>query len=127
MKDTLEKQLELLNYKKNEETKANPEQASYSFIGNMFREKKAAFDKKEYAAFLAHQAEEQRNNKLQQRFMSEEEYRLNANQLNVHPNLFRKPSAAGTPTISTTTGRWARSETGSASTASTPSTTKTRK
>jgi len=49
MKDTLERQLELLNYKKIEETRPNPEQISYSFIGNMFREKKAAFDKKEYS------------------------------------------------------------------------------
>lgn len=83
MKDTLQQQLEMLNYKRMQETKTNPEQISYSFIGNIFREKKAAFDQKEYASFLTRQAEEQRNSRIQQKFMSEEEYRLNANQLNV--------------------------------------------
>lgn len=46
MKDTLEKQLELLHRKKEEEHRVNPEQANYSFISNIFREKKPAYDKK---------------------------------------------------------------------------------
>jgi hypothetical protein len=83
MKDTLEKQLQLLNCRRSEEKSGNPEQVTYSFINNMFREKKAPFDKREYSQFLDKQAEEQRLHKLQQHFMSEEEYKYNSNQLNV--------------------------------------------
>lgn len=36
----------------------------------MFKEKKPAFDKREYSQFLDKQAEEQRLNKLQQHYMS---------------------------------------------------------
>lgn len=52
MKDTLEKQLEVLHKKREEETKRNPEQANYSFISNIFRDKKPAYDKKQYSMFL---------------------------------------------------------------------------
>lgn len=72
MKDTLEKQLQLLNYRRNEQKNANPEQATYSFINNIFRQKKAPFDKKQYSSFLDKQAEQQRLNKQQQRYMNEE-------------------------------------------------------
>lgn len=44
MKDTLSKQIQLINYRKQED-KANPEQVTYSFINNIFREKKPTFDK----------------------------------------------------------------------------------
>jgi hypothetical protein len=57
MRDTLEKQVELHNYRKSEEGKVNPEQANYSFINNIFRDKKPAFDKREYSRFLERQAE----------------------------------------------------------------------
>jgi hypothetical protein len=82
MKDTLEMQLQLLNHRRSEEKSSNPEQ-SYSFINGIFREKKAPFDKQQYSQFLEKQAQEQRLNRQQQHYMSEEEYRLNANQLTV--------------------------------------------
>ena len=44
MKDTLEKQLEDLNKKKEDEHKVNPEQHNYSFISNIYRDKKSAYD-----------------------------------------------------------------------------------
>lgn len=37
MKDTLEKQLEILHKKKEDEQRVNPEQHNYSFINNIFR------------------------------------------------------------------------------------------
>ena len=37
LKDTLSKQIQLINHRKQEENKTNPEQASYSFINNIFR------------------------------------------------------------------------------------------
>lgn len=37
MKDTLEKQIELIHYRRREDNKTNPEQATYSFINNIFR------------------------------------------------------------------------------------------
>ena len=46
MKDTLERQLEDLNKKKEEEHKINPEQHNYSFISNIYRDKKPTYDKK---------------------------------------------------------------------------------
>ncbi len=86
MKDTLEMQLQLLQHRRSEEKNSNPEQ-SYSFISGIFREKKAPFDKQQYCSFLEKQAQEQRLNKHQQHYMSEEEYRLNANQLTVNSTL----------------------------------------
>lgn len=37
MRDTLEKQVQLLNSRRQEEGKVNPEQANYSFINGIFR------------------------------------------------------------------------------------------
>ena len=105
MKDTLERQLEVLHKKREEEGKTNPEQANYSFISNIFRDKKPAYDKKQYSMFLDKQHEEQRMNKMSEKYMNEEEYRLNSNQLNVHHCLFRKPSRETTPTTDIMTVR----------------------
>ncbi len=52
MKDTLEKQIQLINRKKIEDHRQNPEHANYSFIGSIFRDKKAPFDKREYSMIL---------------------------------------------------------------------------
>jgi hypothetical protein len=71
MRDTLEKQVQLLNSRRQEEGKVNPEQATYSFINGIFREKKPSFDKKEYSLYLEKQAEQQRLNRLQQKYMSD--------------------------------------------------------
>jgi hypothetical protein len=95
--------MEMLQRRKEEEHRMNPEQASYSFISNVFREKKPAYDKKEYSMFLDRQSEEQRMKRLSQRYMSEEEYRYNSNQLNVPISRCRKPSLATTPSIGTMT------------------------
>lgn len=45
MKDTLEMQLQLQSFKKQEESRVNPEQANYSFIKNVFTNKRPNFDK----------------------------------------------------------------------------------
>lgn len=91
MRDTLEMQLQLQNIKKTEESRINPEQANYSFISNVFTNKRPTFDKNEYSKILDRQVEEQRMNRLKQdKYMSEEEYRYNANQLNVNFPLYRK-------------------------------------
>ena len=103
MKDTLEKQLQVIHQKKEEEHKFNPQQANYSFISGIFRDKKPTYDKKEYSMFLDRQSEEQKKNKLSQKYMNEEEYRYNSNQLNVTTLLFRKQSPAVIPLTSTTT------------------------
>lgn len=101
IKDTLQRQIQLLHQKKKEQSLTNPEQNNYSFFNSIFRERKASVDKKEYNSYLQKQAEEQRLNKLQQHYMSEEEYRLNANQLNVNLQIFRKLSVGSTPMIDT--------------------------
>jgi hypothetical protein len=89
MRDTLEQQLQLLHHRKQEENRVNPEQATYSFINNIFQSKRPTFDKQEYSKILERQAEEQRLNRLKQdKYMSEEEYRYNSNQLSVLISLF---------------------------------------
>lgn len=45
MRDTLEQQLQLLHHRKQEENRVNPEQATYSFISNIFQNKRPTFDK----------------------------------------------------------------------------------
>lgn len=91
MRDTLEQQLQLLHHRKQEENRVNPEQATYSFINNIFQSKRPTFDKQEYSKILERQAEEQRLNRLKQdKYMSEEEYRYNSNQLSVLISLFQK-------------------------------------
>jgi hypothetical protein len=125
MRDTLEQQVEIHNHRRQEEGRPNPEQATYAFISSIFRERKAPFDKKEYSLFLERQAEEQRLTRRQQHYMTEEEYRLNANQLHVPPPPRREPPADSTPPPTTTTGPWARSETNSPSPTCSPSPTTT--
>lgn len=64
MKDTLEKQLEHLNKKRQQERGINPEQHNYSFISGIFRDKKPAYDKRQYSMFLDKQSQEQKMNKM---------------------------------------------------------------
>lgn len=71
MKDTLSRQVQLIHHRKQED-KINPEQVNYSFINNIFRQKKPAFDRQEYSLYLEKQAEEQRLNRIQQKYMNEE-------------------------------------------------------
>lgn len=73
MRDTLEQQLQLLHHRRQEESRVNPEQVNYSFISNIFQNKRPSFDKHEYSKILERQAEEQRLNRLKQdKYMSEE-------------------------------------------------------
>ena len=83
VKETLDQQVKQHNYKKFEDSKINPEHYSYGVIGNIFRERVASYDKAKYVEELRMQAEEQRRKKKLENYMSEEEYRLNMNQLNV--------------------------------------------
>lgn len=66
------------------ENKVNPEEASYQFISNMFRPKQQTYNKEIYKQELLRQAEEQRLKKQMENHMSEEEYRINMNQLSVY-------------------------------------------
>ena len=83
MKQTLNKQVENHQWKAEQERRSNPEEASYAVIGNLFREKPSPYNKKEYSEYLRRQAEEQSSRRMKDKFMSEEEYRINMNQLNV--------------------------------------------
>lgn len=69
MMDTLSRQIQLINHRKQQD-KLNPEQVTYSFINSIFRQKKPSFDKQEYSLYLEKQAQEQRLNKIQQKYMS---------------------------------------------------------
>lgn len=59
-------------------------------IGNIFKEKQSPYDKRQYSEYLKRQADEQNQRKMRHKYMSEEEYRINMNQLNVLRLLFRK-------------------------------------
>ncbi len=49
----------------------------------MFQDKKKYFDKRQYQNYLKNQMEAQKRNKMSQQFMTDEQYKLNINQLNV--------------------------------------------
>lgn len=79
-------------------------------MSGVFKDHKRHYNKHEYSMFLDRQVEEQKRNKMQHKYMSEEEYRYNANQLNVTPSSLRKPSKAATFMTGITTvpwGQWA--------------------
>jgi len=59
-------------------------------MSGVFKDHKKHYDKQEYSMILDRQVVEQKRNKMQHKFMSEEEYRLNANQLNVIFSTYRK-------------------------------------
>ena len=48
MKEVLDNQVIVNQRKKSEEKKMNPEENSYSVIGNVFRNRDSSFDKKKY-------------------------------------------------------------------------------
>lgn len=90
MKETLDQQVKIYNYKKQSQKNTNPEDASFQFISDLYRAHPPAYDKNKYYEDLRKQAEEQRNRKKQANYMSDEEYKLNINQLNVKEVVFRK-------------------------------------
>ena len=71
MKETLERQVKQHNMKKLQEKKINPEENSYGIIGNVFRERKATYDKNVYMQELQVQAQIQRQKKKQENYMSD--------------------------------------------------------
>ena len=83
MKEVLDNQVIVNQRKKSEEKKMNPEENSYSVIGNVFRNRDSSFDKKKYYEFLTFQEKEQNRRKKNFNHMTDEEYKLNFNQLNV--------------------------------------------
>ena len=83
--------------------RADPEDHSYKMMGNMFRDRAASYDKKEYYEYLRRQAEEQNYRKKRWNFMNEQEYRYNMNQLKVIAYLFRKQSRVPMHMINTST------------------------
>ena len=52
-------------------------------LGNLFREKKSPYDKREYMEYLRKQAEIQNSRRRKDKYMTEQEYKMNINQLNV--------------------------------------------
>jgi hypothetical protein len=107
----LDHQVRELTKKRTIDSKVNPEELSYEFISNMFRPKEQTFNKELYKQELLKQAEEQRMRRQRENHMSEEEYRINMNQLSVLLILYRKLLWAHTPKITTWTAPWAQSET----------------
>ena len=59
-------------YKEQENKKTNPEDNSYSVIGNVFKERQSPYNKHEYAEYLKRQAAEQNIKKRKEKYMSEE-------------------------------------------------------
>lgn len=72
MMHTLDTQLKVQNIRKHEEKQMNPEENSFRFIDNMFREKPAAYDKHKYSEELKNQAEQQKQRKKIHKYMSQE-------------------------------------------------------
>jgi hypothetical protein len=107
VKQMLDYQVRELAKKRTIENKVNPEDASYSFIASMFRPKEQTFDKQLYKDELGRQAEEHRLRKLKQNHMSEEEYKINMNQLSVFLHLSRKQLWALMPKIIISIDPWA--------------------
>lgn len=87
MKNTLDRQVEFHTYVNKEKNRFNPEENSYRALGGLFKDKPASYDKRAYSEYLKKQAEEQTNRKKKDQLMSEEEYLINMNQLNVLPSL----------------------------------------
>ena len=63
VKQVLDSQVQDHIRKKRVESQFNPEDASYGFISNMFREKEQAFDKDLYKRELQRQAEDHKRKK----------------------------------------------------------------
>ena len=82
-KEVLDSQVIINQRRKSEEKRINPEENSYSVIGNVFRDKSAIHDKKKYHEFLTYQEQQQSMKKKRENYMNDEEYKYNMNQLNV--------------------------------------------
>ena len=70
IKQTLDSQVRYHSQQALENKKSNPEDNSYSVIGNMFRERNCSYDKKEYSDFLRRQAQEQNSQRRKWNFMN---------------------------------------------------------
>lgn len=90
MKQTLHQQIERNTEQIKENSKTNPEDVAYHVINDIFKQKSIPIDKRAYSDYLKMQAEEHATRRKQERYMSDEEYRINMNQLNVNSLLFRK-------------------------------------
>ena len=83
MIDSLQKQVKVYQNKKEQERRINPEDYSFNFMSEVFKNKYPSYNKHQYYEELRQQAEEQRKKRKKQFYMSEQEYKLNKNQLNV--------------------------------------------
>ena len=83
MKETLDNQVFTHQRKLSRDRITNPEENSYSVIGDVFRDKAKTYDKRQYYEFLNYQEKEQNLRKRKANFMNDEEYKYNLNQLNV--------------------------------------------
>ena len=72
VKETLDQQVQMHNFQKQEEQRVNPEQNSYSVIGTMFRNKVSPYDKKQYSEYLKNQAVEQKRRRNEWNHMTDE-------------------------------------------------------
>lgn len=84
VKEYLDFQVVNHNHRLSEEKKIKPSDYSYSLLDNLFRERRSPYDKKQYYEYLRHQKDEKLEKKKKEGYMSEEEYKMNMNQLNVH-------------------------------------------
>ena len=72
IKRTLDDQVRYQSQQALNSKKSNPEDHSYSVIGNMFRDRNSSYDKKEYSEYLRKQAHEQSSQKRKWNFMNEQ-------------------------------------------------------
>ena len=83
MKEVLEEQMKIKDYQRYQEERVNPEELSYGTIGRMLSQKRHQHNKQEYFDDLKRQIQEKQKRKEAEKFMNEEEYKINLNQLNV--------------------------------------------
>ena len=86
MREILDQQVLIQLQKKKEEEKINPEELSYGLLGKMLDNRKPVNRQQQYYLELQKQIEEKQRIKEAEKYMNEEEYKLNLNQLNVNIN-----------------------------------------
>ncbi len=86
MREILDQQVLIQRQKKKEEEKINPEELSYGLLGKMLDNRKPINRQQQYYLELQKQIEEKQRIKEAEKYMNEEEYKLNLNQLNVNIN-----------------------------------------
>lgn len=92
MREILDQQVLIQLQKKKEEERINPEELSYGLLGKMLDNRKPVNRQQQYYLELQKQIEEKQRIKEAEKYMNEEEYKLNLNQLNVNIRPCREQS-----------------------------------